>query len=68
MKTRLTIELTDSQMLGLENLSKELGETKVGTIRDALSLLQIAADEKKKGNRIGIIDSDGDLLKEIVGY
>ncbi len=67
MKTRLTIELTDSQMLKLDNLSKELGKTKVGTIRHALSLLKIQTDEQRRGNRIGVINNEGEVVKEIIG-
>ena len=66
MTTRLNIQFNDRQQKSLDELADELGTTKAGVLKTALSLLEVAVREKKDGNRIGIV-KDNTVLKEIIG-
>ena len=66
MSSRLNIQFNDRQKTALEELAEELGTTKAGVLKKALSLLEVALRERKVGNRIGIV-KDSHVVKEIVG-
>lgn len=67
MKSRLNVQFSDSQRNALDELASELGTTKAGVLKTALSLLDVALSERKNGNRIGVVRDDR-VIKEIVGY
>lgn len=66
MTTRLNIQFNDRQKKSLDELADELGTTKAGVLKAALSLLEVAVREKRDGNRIGIV-RDNAVVKEIIG-
>jgi hypothetical protein len=66
MTTRLNIQFNDRQKKSLDELACELGTTKAGVLKAALSLLEVAVREKKEGNRIGVV-KDNTVVKEIIG-
>lgn len=47
-------------------MATELGTTKAGVLKTALSLLEVAIRERKDGNMIGVVNGTK-VLKEIVG-
>ena len=65
-KTKITLQFTEQQTRSLDDMASELETTKAHVIRVALALLNVAVDEKQKGNQIGIV-RDGKVLKEIIG-
>lgn len=66
MSTRLNVQFSERQQHALDEMANEMGTTKAGVLRTALSLLEVALREKKHGNRIGVV-KDEKVLKEIVG-
>ena len=66
MTSRLNVQFSARQQKALDELAEELGTTKAGVLKTALSLLEVAIREKKEGNRIGVV-KDNAVLKEIVG-
>jgi predicted transcriptional regulator len=66
MTTRLNIQFNDRQKKSLDELASELGTTKAGVLKAALSLLEVAVREKREGNRIGVV-KDNTVVKEIIG-
>ena len=66
MGNRLNIQFTEKQKQALDELAEELGTTKVGVLKTALSLLRVALRERKMGNQISIVKDDK-VIKEIVG-
>lgn len=66
MSTKLNVQFNERQRKTLEEMAEDLGTTKAGVLKTALSLLEVAIRERKSGNRIGIV-KDNQVVKEIVG-
>ena len=66
MTSRLNVQFNDKQQKTLEEMAKELGTTKAGVLKTALSLLEVAMRERKEGNRLSVV-KDNTVVKEIVG-
>ena len=66
MTSRLNAQFNDKQQKTLEEMAKELGTTKAGVLKTALSLLEVAMRERKEGNRLSVV-KDNTVVKEIVG-
>lgn len=66
MSSKLNVQFTEKQRKSLDDMADELGTTKAGVLKTALSLLEVAIREKKDGNRIGVV-KDNTVVKEIVG-
>ena len=66
MATRLNVEFNERQKKALDEMAEELGTTKAGVLKRALSLLEVALREAKQGNRLGVVKDD-EVVKEIVG-
>ena len=55
MTTRLNIQFNDRQQKSLDELADELGTTKAGVLKTALSLLEVAVREKKDGATVLVL-------------
>ena len=66
MSARLNIQFTDTQKQSLDEMAVELGTTKAGVLKTALSLLKVAIQEREQKNHIAVT-RDGKVVKEIVG-
>jgi hypothetical protein len=66
MTNKLNVQFNERQKKALDEMAEELGTTKAGVLKTALSLLEVAIRERKEGNRIGVI-KDSQIVKEIVG-
>lgn len=64
--TKLNVQFNERQNDALGWLAVELGTTKAGVIRRALSLMEVAIREREMGRRIAVV-RDGRVIKEIVG-
>jgi hypothetical protein len=64
--TRLNVQFTDRQNKSLEEMAVELGTSKAGVLKAALSLLKVALREREQKNQIAVV-KDGHVVKEIVG-
>ncbi len=62
---RLTVEFSDESYNLLEEVAKEMGNSKKEAIRKALSLLKIAIDEQKKGSTVEFANKKLDYRKEV---
>lgn len=65
--TRLNVQFTERQNQSLEDMADELGTTKAGVLKTALSLLKVALREREQKNQIAVVGPDGQVLKEIIG-
>jgi len=63
---RLNVQFTETQNRALCEMADELGTSKSGVLKTALSLLRVALRERRSGNRIGIV-RENTVVKEIVG-
>jgi hypothetical protein len=66
MSTKLNVQFNERQRKTLEEMAEDLGTTKAGVLKTALSLLEVAIRERKSGNQIGVV-KDNQVVKEIVG-
>ena len=63
---RLNVQFTEKQNKALCEIADELGTSKSGVLKTALSLLKVALRERRSGNRISIV-KDNKVIKEIIG-
>lgn len=63
---RLNINLPEATYANLYDLAEQSGRSMTDIVRIALGLVQVAIEEEKKGNKLAIASSKGELLKEII--
>lgn len=64
--SKLNVQFNEKQAKALSDMAEELGTTKAGVLKTALSLLELALREKRQGRSLGVIQDDK-VVKEIVG-
>lgn len=64
--TRLNVQFTDKQKKSLDEMAEELGTTKAGVLKTALSLLKVALRERENQHQLAVV-KNGQVVKEIVG-
>ena len=64
---RMTIQLPDDIVRTVERIAKEQSIPKTEVIRRTFALLQIAEEEKLKGNQLGLINADHQVVARLVG-
>jgi hypothetical protein len=64
---RLNIVLSKDVAAALEEIANATESTKTAVIRQAIALMKLAHDEKKKGRHFGFSSSSENLETEIVG-
>ena len=65
---RLTLDVSNELNDALDRMAKEAHSTKSDILRKSFVLMEVALKEKKKHNRMAIINDKDDVVKEIVGY
>jgi hypothetical protein len=63
---RVDVDLSVNLYLKLEELAQKLGISRIDVLRHGIALMDVAVDAKKNSLRVGVADSSGQLLKEIV--
>ena len=66
MSSKLNVQFNERQQKALDEMADELGTTKAGVLKTALSLLEVAIRERRDGNALGVVKGDK-VVKEIVG-
>ena len=66
MSAKLNVQFNERQKRALDDMAEQLGTTKAGVLKTALSLLQVAIRERKEGNSLGVVKGER-VVKEIVG-
>lgn len=66
-KTRLNIQFNEKQRQTLESMANELGTSKAGVLKKALSLLNVSLKEHSKHNSLAVVDEEGKVVKTIIG-
>ena len=65
--TRLTVDVSPELNDALERLAERFHGNKSDVVRRALALMELAAQAKDEGKKIGIAEKDQPLATEIVG-
>ena len=66
MPSKLNVQFSDRQSQALERMAEDMGTTKAGVLKTALTLLEVAIRERRDGNALGVVKGDK-VLKEIIG-
>lgn len=66
-RVRLNLVITKKLDATLAHLANEKGTNKSEILRKALALYEVANDAKERGNGLGIVSKDRELLTEIIG-
>jgi len=66
-RVRLNLVITRKLDETLEKLANANGTNKSEILRKALALFEIANEAKERGNKLGILSKDRQVLTEIVG-
>jgi predicted transcriptional regulator len=64
---RLLMEVSPELVELLDKLAAKSQTTRTEVLRKAIVLLDVSAQEKDRGRKIGIFDENGKLIQEIVG-
>jgi predicted transcriptional regulator len=64
---RLSLVVSPELNETLEELAAKSHSSKSDVLRKAIALFDVAAQAKQKNQRIGILDRDDKVVKEIVG-
>lgn len=65
--TRLNIQFNERQRQTLDAMAEELGTSKAGVLKKALSLLSVSLKERERENELAIVNKEGKVIKEIIG-
>lgn len=66
-KVRVNLQISPELNAVIQNISDDSGVNRTDVIRQALALMKVAHDAKKKGKHIGISSDASRLDTEIVG-
>ena len=64
---RLLMEVSPELVELLDKLAEKSQTTRTEVLRKAIALLDVSAQEKNRGRKIGIFDENDKLIQEIVG-
>lgn len=64
---RLMMEVSPELVELLDKLAEKSQTTRTEVLRKAIALLDVSAQEKDRGRKIGIFDENDKLIQEIVG-
>lgn len=66
-RIRLNVDISSDLNTRLEDMARGAHTTKSELLRKAIALFDVALSENKQNHRLGILDSNGRVLREIVG-
>ncbi|MDX1252314.1 MAG: ribbon-helix-helix protein, CopG family [Gammaproteobacteria bacterium] len=66
-RIRLSLDVSPKVNDQLEALAEEEGTSKSDIMRKAIALVTVAVEAKQKGQKLGILDKDRQVLSEIIG-
>lgn len=66
-KVRMNLQLSAELSAMVENIADDTGTNRSDVIRQALALMKVAHEAKKKGKRLGLTSNPDQLETEIVG-
>jgi metal-responsive CopG/Arc/MetJ family transcriptional regulator len=67
MTVRLNVNITEKLNDRLDELAQLSGSSKSDLLRKAIALMDLAVTEKNRNNHLSVTNSDGKVLREIVG-
>ena len=66
-RTRLSLNVSQELSDVLDEMAKNAHSTKSEVLRKSIALMEVALNEKNKGNHLGVFSEQDKMVKEIVG-
>lgn len=66
-KVRLSLDLSEELNETLDRLAADSGTTKSDVLRKAIVLVEVAAQAKRKHQKLAIVDEEEQVVSRIVG-
>ena len=64
----VSIELPDETVAILNEVMRITGDSSESLFRKSLGLYRIAVDAGQAGNRVAVVDPEGEVVQEITGF
>jgi predicted transcriptional regulator len=64
---RLSLDVSPELNSILDKMAQKTHSSKSEVLRKSIALMEVAIQEKDKGNHLGVVGKDQKVLKEIVG-
>lgn len=64
---RLSLDVSNELNEALDRMAKDTASSKSDVLRKSIALFEMAVNEKKKHNHLGVFDESNKIIKEIVG-
>ncbi len=64
---RLSLDVSPELNNVLDEMAEKTHTSKSDVLRRSIALMEVAVNEKEKGNHVGILNQEQQLIKEIVG-
>jgi predicted transcriptional regulator len=64
---RLSLDVSSELNNILDQMAEKTHSSKSEVLRKSIALMEVAVDEKSKGNHLGVVSKDQKILKEIIG-
>lgn len=67
VNVRFGLEVSPELVTALDQLAEESKSTRSEVLLKAVALYQVAMEANRKGNRVAIVDSNGNVVTDIIG-
>ena len=64
---RLHLDVSPEFFYAIDEIAKKTHSSNSDVLIKSIALMEVAVQEKEKGNHLGVVDKDQKILKEIVG-
>ena len=64
---RLSLDVSPELNSTLDDIAEKIHASKSEVLRKSIALMEVAVQEKEKGNHLGVVGRDQKIVKEIVG-
>ncbi len=64
---RLSLDVSPALNHVLDEMAQKTHSSKSELLRKSIALMEVAIQEKEKGNHLGVVSKDQKIVKEIIG-
>lgn len=64
---RLSLDVSPGLNNVIDDMAKKTHSSKSEVLRKSIALMEVAVQEKTRGNHLGVVDKNQKIIKEIVG-
>jgi len=64
---RLSLDVSPELNNMLDDMAEKTHASKSEVLRKSITLMEVAVQEKSKGNHLGVVGKDQKIIKEIIG-